>query len=374
MPPPRLLYSLAPYKTPDEKRGTRMKTLWKMCLSAAVATLLTATAAANAETRVQGSGATFPAPLYAKWTSTYNTAHPDVKVDYQAIGSGGGIKGITDRTVAFAGSDAPMTKDQEAKTPAPVMHLPMVAGPAVMIYNIPGVDKISLDGPTLASIYLGDIANWNDAKIAALNPGVALPDMPISVVHRSDGSGTTFIFTNYLTKVSPGWADKVGNATAVEWPTGQGGKGNDGIAASVKKTAGAIGYVEFAYAVKQNLPFATLINKNGKPIVASIDTVQAAIDASAANFPEDLKVSITDAAADNAYPICGFTYILVYDDLTYLKDKTLATDVVSYLTWCATDGQDMAKDLGYARLPKDAQTKVLAKLKAIKFEGQPVNP
>jgi phosphate transport system substrate-binding protein len=334
-----------------------------------------AASAALADTRIQGAGATFPAPLYAKWVQTYNAAHPDVKIDYQAVGSGAGITGITNRTVLFAGSDAPLTPDQEkaanAKGPH-LLHLPTVAGPVVLAYNLPAAPELKIDGPALADIFLGKITSWDDPKLKALNPGAALPNTPITVVHRSDGSGTTFIFTNYLAKISPEWSSKVGNATAVEWPTGAAGKGSDGVAATIKKSEGAIGYVEWAYADKQHIPYATQINKDGKSIKGSIDSVQAAIDASAGSFPPDFKISITDAPGDNAYPICGFTYILLYDDLSYLKDKAAATQLLTFVQWCETDGQEMAKDLGYARLPKDAQQKVLEKLKTITFDGQPL--
>ena len=243
-----------------------MASLWKVCMASAAGAMLSVTASVNAETRVQGSGATFPAPLYAKWTAAFNAAHPDVKVDYSAIGSGGGIKDITNKVTQFGGSDAPMTKSQE-EAAAGVMHLPTVAGPVVLTYNLPGLSgDLKLDGEAVAEIYLNKITKWNDAKIAALNPGVALPDMPIISVHRSDGSGTTFIFTNYLSKVSSDWKDNVGNATSVQWPgNGLGGKGNPGVAADVKNTAGGIGYVEMAYAVQNKLQYATQINHDDVP-------------------------------------------------------------------------------------------------------------
>lgn len=349
-----------------------MVALSKLCVAGfAAGGLLAGTV--SAETRIQGSGATFPAPLYAKWVQAYNAGHPEVKIDYQAVGSGAGIKGITDRTVMFAGSDAPMTADQEKSAGASgahVLHLPTVAGPVVLTYNVPGVNELKIDGPTLADIFLGKVEKWNDGKLNALNAGANLPDMPITVVHRSDGSGTTFIFTNYLSKVSPDWSSKAGNATAVEWPTGSAGKGNDGVAAAVKKTEGAIGYVEWAYATKQKLPYALQVNKSGKAMQASIEGVQAAAAAEAASFPADMKVSITDAAAADAYPIAGFTYLLVYDDLSYLKDKAAAQQLLNFILWCETDGQGMAKDQGYAALPKDAQEKVIAKLKTITFDGE----
>lgn len=346
--------------------------LWKMGLGGVAAALLALTSVAQAETRIQGAGATFPQPLYMKWIETYNAAHPEVKVGYSGGGSGAGIKAITDRTVQFAGSDGPMTADQEKKTPGKVLHLPAVAGPEVMIYNLPEVkEQIKLDGATVAEIYLMKIKSWNDPKIAKLNPGVALPGKPVVVVHRSDGSGTTFIFTNYLAKVSKEWAENVGNATTVEWPAGQqGGPGNKGVAAAVKNTVGAIGYVEYAYAKSENLTYAKQINKDGKEVVASIEGVVAATSASLQSFPGDLKVSITDASGAESYPICGFTYILVYEDLSYLKDKDAAMKLVNFIQWCMTEGQETAKDLGYAKLPKEAQEKVLAKLKTIKFDGE----
>jgi len=350
-----------------------MTNLWKLCLVGIASAVLSLTTAVNADTRIQGAGATFPAPLYAKWTQTYNDSHPGVKVDYSAIGSGGGIKNITDRVVQFAGSDAPMTKDQEAKAPAPLLHLPTVAGPVVLTYNLPGLTgDLKLDGEAVANIYLYKITKWNDAKLTALNPGLNLPDAPIVVVHRSDGSGTTFVFTNYLAKVSSDWKDNVGNATSVQWPTGLGGKGNPGVAAAVKNTTGGIGYVELAYAIQNKLPFATQINKDGKEVRASIAGVESAIANSVTDFPADLKVSITDASGPDSYPICGFTYFIVYDDLSYLKDKDLAQQTLDFINWCETDGQATANELGYAKLPKDAQDKVLEKIKAIKFDGEPL--
>jgi phosphate transport system substrate-binding protein len=347
-----------------------MWTLWKSCLLAAAAAVLSLTPALRAETRIQGAGATFPAPLYQKWVEAYNKLHPDVKIDYQAVGSGGGIKGITDRTVQFGASDAPMSADQEKAAPAKLLHLPTVAGPEVMIYNLPGVATLKLNGEVIADIYGKKIRTWNDPRIAALNAGVALPASPIVVAHRSDGSGTTYIFTDYLSKVSPEWNEKVGKGTAVEWPVGIAAKGNDGVAAAVKNTAGGIGYVEYAFAKKNNIPFATQLNKDGKEVPPSIDAINAAAAASLSSFPEDMKVSITNAPGADSYPICGFTYLLVYQDLSYLKDKATAAAVLDFIKWCETDGQEMAADLGYAKLPKDAQTKVLEKLKTIQFNGE----
>jgi phosphate transport system substrate-binding protein len=343
-----------------------------LCAAFAAATLAFSGGAAQAEVRVQGAGATFPALLYVQWVESYAKAHPDVKADYQSIGSGGGIKAITDRTVSFGASDAPLSPDQEKAAPAKLLHLPTVAGPIVPIYNLPGVDKLTLNGDLVAAIFLKQITKWNDPKITALNPAIALPNSPIVVVHRSDGSGTSFIFTDYLSKVSKTWANDVGTGTTVDWPTGIAAKGNDGVAAAVKNSVGGIGYVEFAYAKKNAIPFASLLNAAGKIVPPSIDAINAASAAAVASFPADMKVSIVNSPAPEAYPICGFTYILLYDDLSYMKDKALAQATVDFIRWAETDGQEAAAGLGYAKLPKEVQTKVIDKLKAIKFNGEPL--
>ena len=342
-----------------------------VALSIMFASALLALGARAESVTIQGAGATFPAPLYAKWIEAYNKANPNTKIDYQAIGSGGGIKGITDRTVQFAGSDAPMTDDQLKGAPAPVLHIPTVSGPVVMIYNLPTVKELKLDGSVIAEIFMGKITKWNDPKIAALNSGVELPAKDIVVAHRSDGSGTSWIFTNYLSKVSDAWKTKVGNATSVKWPVGLGGKGNDGVAAAVKGTEGGFGYTELAFAEKSKLPYATQINKNGKPVIASVDGVVAAAKNSVAQFPPDMRVSITDATGDDSYPICGFTYLLVYQDMSYLKNKDQATEVLKFIQWGITDGQAMAKP-NYSPLPAEVQEKVTAALKTIVFDGQPL--
>lgn len=349
-----------------------MFSMLKASLWVAVAAAVVAFGAgsAKADTRIQGAGATFPAPLYAKWVDEYQKLHPDVKVDYQAVGSGAGIKAITDRTVQFGASDAPMSADQEKAAPAKLLHLPTVAGQIVMIYNLPGVNGLKMNGDLVEQIYNKQIRTWNDEKIKALNPGLNLPAMPIVVAHRSDGSGTTFIFTSYLSAVSKDWADKVGKGTAIDWPVGIGGKGNDGVAAAVKNTTGGFGYVEYAYAKKNSLAYAVEINKAGKEVEPTVENIVSAASASLTMFPPDMKVSIVDASGDKSYPICGFTYLLVYDDLSYMKDKNLATQTLQFIMWCETDGQKMAADLGYAKLPDDAASQVVAKLKAIKFDGE----
>lgn len=341
-------------------------------LFAAAALMLTA-GAAQAQIRVQGAGASFPAPIYAEWIKAYNSENNDVKVDYQAIGSGGGIKGISGRTVNFAGSDAPLTAEQEKGAPAQLLHIPTVAGPVVMIYNIPGVsERIKLDGDVISGIFLGEIKQWDDAKIASLNPGVKLPDEKIKVVHRSDGSGTSFIYTSYLSSVSAKWKDTIGFGTAVKWPIGLGGKGNDGVASVVKGTVGSIGYVEWAYAKHSNLSYALLVNKAGKSVEASIESVQAAASNALKSVPEDFKVSIVNADGDESYPIAGFTYLLVYQDLGYLGDENLARETVKFIDWCVTKGQATAGTKGYAALPADMQGKADARIKTITFNGKPL--
>jgi phosphate transport system substrate-binding protein len=321
---------------------------------------------------LQGAGATFPAPLYAKWIADYNSGRKEVRVDYQAIGSGGGIKGITDRTVDFGGSDAPLTDEQLRAAPGRLLHVPTVAGPVVLSYNLAGVTGLTLDGATLAGIYLGEIRKWNDHRLQALNPAVSLPNADIIVVHRSDGSGTTWIFTNYLGKVSPAWRKQAGNATSVKWPVGIGGKGNPGVAQAVKNSAGAIGYLELAYAENAGLPYARQINKAGKPVQASIEGVVHAAAMSGSAIPSDLRLSITDAPGDESYPICGFTYLLLYEDLTYLKDGAKARELVRFVRWCCHEGQDSAKDLHYARLPEGIQEKGDEVLGRVTFDGKPV--
>lgn len=342
-------------------------------LLVAAAALVFSAGAAQAQVRVQGAGATFPAPIYAEWIKTYNAENADVKVDYQAIGSGGGIKGISGRTVNFAGSDAPLTDEQEKAAPAKLLHIPTVAGPVVIIYKLDGVDKpLNLDGETIAGIFLGEIKQWDDAKIAKLNPGVKLPDEKVKVVHRSDGSGTSYIFTDYLSAVSSKWQSEVGKATAVKWPIGLGGKGNDGVSQVVKTTSGAIGYVEWAYAKNSGLSYAMLINKAGKKVDASIASVQAAASNALKSVPDDFKVSIVNADGAESYPICGFTYLLVYQDMSYMGDEKLASETVQFLDWVVTKGQATAGTKGYAALPADMQGKADARLKTIMFNGKPL--
>ena len=318
---------------------------------------------------LQGAGATFPYPLYSKWISEYNKKSPNVKIDYQSIGSGGGIKQITERTVDFGASDAPMKDDQLKAAPKEILHIPTVLGAVVVIYNLPGfTERLKLDGPTTADIYLKKIAKWNDPKIAELNPGVTLPDLDIAVAYRSDGSGTTSIFVDYLSKVSPEWKEKVGTGTSVSWPTGIGGKGNEGVSGTVKQQPGAIGYVELIYAKQSNLAYALVKNAAGEFVEASLDSVTAAAAGAAGSIPDDLRVSITNAEGAGAYPISGFTYLLVYKDQ---DDATKGQALADFLWWALHDGEAMAKDLVYSPLPPEVLTKAEAKVKSINHGGKP---
>src|SRR5215212_9164645 len=319
---------------------------------------------------LQGAGATFPAPLYQKWLSEYGNLHSNVKIDYQSIGSGGGIKQLKEQTVDFGASDAPMSDADLKATPGEVLHVPTVLGAVVITYNLDGVSQpLRFSPEVVADIFLGKIKKWNDPKIAADNPGVTLPANDITVVHRSDGSGTSAVFTDYLSKVSPEWKEKVGSGTSPSWPTGMGGKGNEGVTGQVKSTPNTIGYVELAFAVQNKLPVTLIKNASGNFIEPSIDTVTAAAAASAANTPDDLRVSITNAAGAQAYPISSYTYILVYKNQKHAgKGKAL----VDFLWWGIHDGEAYAKELQYAPLPADIVTRAEAKIKLVTAGGTPL--
>src|SRR5215203_1959335 len=316
---------------------------------------------------LQGAGATFPNPLYQKWLSEYGKLYPNVRLDYQSIGSGGGIKQLKEQTVDFGASDAPM-KDEDLKSaPGEVLHIPTVLGAVVITYNLQGVaEKLRFSPEVLADIFLGKIKVWNDAKIAADNPGVKLPANDITVVHRSDGSGTSAVFTDYLSKVSPEWKEKVGSGTSPSWPTGIGGKGNEGVTGQVKNTPNTIGYVELAYAAKNKLPVAQIKNAEGSFVEPSIDAVAAAAAASAANMPDDLRISITNAPGAQAYPISSYTYILVYKNQ---KDAAKGKALLDFLWWGIHDGEGFGKDLQYAPLPDDIVKRAEAKINSITANG-----
>ena len=317
---------------------------------------------ASAQMMINGAGATFPYPIYSKWFDEYAKVDPSVRFNYQSIGSGGGQKQIMAQTVDFGASDGPMSDENLSKAPGKILHIPTVAGAVVLTYNLPGNPSLKLDGDTIAGIFLGQIKKWNDPKLAALNPGTTLPDKDIVVVHRSDGSGTTFIFTDYLSKVSGEWKQKVGNNTSVNWPAGIGGKGNEGVSGQVKQTPGAIGYVELVYAIQNKMPFAQVKNAAGEFVKPTIESVTAAV--ATANIPDDFRFSMTNAPGKDAYPICGATWLLVY---AQQKDAAKGKKLVEFLKWAAKDGEKMAKDLDYAPLPETVQERVLKRIDEIKM-------
>jgi len=310
---------------------------------------------------INGAGATFPYPIYSKWFDEYAKVDPSVRFNYQSIGSGGGQKQILAQTVDFGASDGPMSDDNLAKAPGKILHIPTVAGAVVISYNLDGNPALKLDGETVADIFLGKIKKWNDPKIAASNPGAKLPDKEIVVVHRSDGSGTTFIFTDYLSKISPEWKEKVGNNTSVNWPTGIGGKGNEGVSGQVKQTPGSIGYVELIYAIQNKMPYADIKNAAGQFVKPTIESVTAALET--ANIPDDFRFSMTNDPGSNAYPIAGATWLLVYEQQ---KDPAKGKKLVEFLKWALTKGEGMAKDLHYAPLPDAVQQRVLKRIDEIK--------
>lgn len=319
---------------------------------------------------LQGAGATFPNPLYQKWLSEYGNLHPNIRIDYQSIGSGGGIKQLKEQTVDFGASDAPM-KDEDLKAaPGDILHIPTVLGAVVITYNLAGVSQeLKFSSETLADIFLGKIKKWNDPKIAADNSGVTLPANDIHVVTRSDGSGTSAVFTDYLSKVSPEWKEKVGTGTSPSWPVGIGGKGNEGVTGQIKNTPNTVGYVELAYAVQNKLPVAQIKNSSGNFIEPSIDAVTEAAAGSAANTPDDLRVSITNATGPQAYPISSYTYILVYKDQ---KNAAKGKALVDFLWWGIHDGERFAKDLQYAPLPADIVKRAEVKINSITAAGAPL--
>jgi phosphate transport system substrate-binding protein len=316
---------------------------------------------------LQGAGATFPNPLYQKWLSEYGKVHPNVRIDYQSIGSGGGIKQLKEQTVDFGASDAPM-KDEDLKSaPGEIVHVPTVLGAVVITYNLAGVSpSLHFSPEVIADVFLGKIKKWNDPKIAADNPGVSLPANDITVVTRSDGSGTSAVFTDYLSKVSAEWKEKVGTGTSPRWPTGISGKGNEGVTGQVKSTPNTIGYIELAYAVQNKLPVAHIKNAAGNFIEPSIDSVTAAAAASAANTPEDLRVSITNATGPQAYPISSYTYILLYKNQ---KDAQKGKALVDFLWWGIHDGENYAKELQYAPLPADIVKRAEGKITSVTANG-----
>jgi len=331
--------------------------------------LLTAATLLPAQTLINGAGATFPAPMYTKWFSEYKKLHNDVQINYQSLGSGAGIKQVTEGTVDFGASDGPMNDmqiaDFAAKQKTNILHFPTVMGAVVPVYNVPGVTAtLNFTGPVLADIFLGKITKWSDPAIAKINAGTKLPDTDIVVVHRSDGSGTTYCFVDYLGKVSPDWKAKVGAPnTAVSWPVGLGAKGNDGVTGQVKQTANSLGYIELIYAVQNKIGYGAVQNASGKFVQGSLAGVTAAAAAQAKAMPEDFRVSITNATGPTVYPISTFTWLLIPADI---KDPAKKAAIKGFLTWMLKDGQKMTEALDYAMLPKDVvarEEKAIAKIK-----------
>jgi phosphate transport system substrate-binding protein len=308
---------------------------------------------------LNGAGATFPNPIYQKWFTQFSSAHSGVQINYQSLGSGAGIAQVTAGTVDFGASDGPMTDEQLAKVQGKLLHIPTVLGAVVPSYNIPGVNQeLKFTPDLLAYIFLGKINNWNDPNIAKANPGVKFPkDLPIVVVHRSDGSGTTYIFTDYLSKISSEWNSKVGKSTSVKWPVGLGGKGNEGVAGQVRQTEGAIGYVELIYAVQNHISYGLVRNKSGNFVKASLESTTAAAASAAANMPADYRVSITNPDGKNAYPIASFTWLLIPQQS---KDANKGKVLHEFLEWMLKDGQSEVASLSYAPLPKEVVKKLHA--------------
>ena len=315
--------------------------------------------------QINGAGATFPNPIYSKWFAEYNKLHPTVAINYQSIGSGAGIRQITNQTVFFGATDGPMTNDQLQGAPGKILHFPTVLGAVVPIYNIEGVNQeLKFTGPVLADIFLGKITKWNDPAIAKANPGVKLPATDITVAHRSDGSGTSYIWVDFLAKVSPEWKQKVGVATSVNWPAGVGAKGNEGVSGLVKQTPGAIGYVELIYALQNKISYGSVQNAAGEFVKASVQAVTAAAAVAAKSMPKDFRVSITNAPGPGVYPVSSFTWLLLYENP---KDKAQAKLFVDFLKWALTDGQKFATDLGYAPLPEEVVKLEMAVIPQIKL-------
>src|SRR6266404_2569896 len=319
---------------------------------------------------LQGAGATFPNPLYQKWLSEYGKLHPNVRIDYQSIGSGGGIKQIQAQTVDFGASDAPMTDADLKAAPAEIIHIPTVLGAVVLTYNLQGLAKpLRFSPDVIADIFLGKITKWNDRRIKADNADANLPATDITVVHRAESSGTSFVFTDYLAKISPEWKTKVGADKSPKWPVGQGGKGNEGVTGQIKQQPNTIGYVELAYAVQNKLPTALIKNASGVFVEPSVDAVTAAAAASAATTPDDLRVSITNANGAGVYPISSYTYILAYKAQS---DATKGKTLVDFLWWGIHDGEQFAKDLQYAPLPNEIIKRAEAKINSITAGGKPL--
>jgi len=342
----------------------------KLALLASAALALAAPAAA--QVKLNGAGATFPNIIYQDWMLTYNKAHPDVQLNYQSIGSGGGIRQFSDGTVDFGGSDAPMSDSAITAIQGNVLHIPTVLGAIVITYSVPGVSQqLKFTPDLIADIFLGKVTKWNDARLTSVNPGASLPATDIVVVHRSDGSGTSYGFTDYLSKVSSDWAQKVGKGTSVNWPVGLGGKGNEGVAATVNQTPGGIGYVELAYATSNKMAYGQVRNSAGKYITPALPSVTAALAGALKTLSPttDFRISITNPDGADAYPIATMTWLLVHK--TY-SDLAKARALVQFIWWAETDGQARANELGYAALPSQLRPWIETRLKSISVDGKPV--
>ncbi|TMA93726.1 MAG: phosphate ABC transporter substrate-binding protein PstS [Deltaproteobacteria bacterium] len=332
---------------------------------AGVLGLALAAVASRAAVLVTGAGATFPYPIYSKWFDEFHKHFSDFQINYQSIGSGGGIRQVTEGTVDFGATDGPMTDEQLAAAKIPILHLPTVLGAVVPTFNLAGIERLRFTPEALAGIFLGKVTKWDDAAIAEANPGVKLPAIALVPMHRSDGSGTTYIFTDYLSKVSPEWQRNVGRGTSVNWPVGLGGKGNEGVAGLVKQTPNAIGYVELIYALQNKLPYGDVRNRAGQFVLASLESVTAAA-AAAENMPDDFRVSITDPPAAAAYPIASFTWLLVP---TRIADAEKGAAIKKFLEWMLSDGQSFAAPLNYAPLPLAVVTRERQALSKIAVGG-----
>jgi phosphate transport system substrate-binding protein len=326
-----------------------------LCLAVAIPAL--------SQTTINGAGATFPYPMYSKWFSEYHKAHSDVQINYQSIGSGGGIRQVLAGTVDFGASDGPMTDEQLSQAKMKILHIPTVLGAVVPAYNIPGVTgEVKFTPEALAGIFLGKITSWNDKAITSANSGMNFPNQPIVVIHRSDGSGTSYIFTDYLSKISNDWKNGPGKGTSVKWPVGLGGKGNEGVAGMIRQMEGSIGYVELIYAVQNKINYGSVKNSSGSFVKASLDSVTAAA-ASVKSMPADFRVSITNAPGKDAYPISSFTWLLIP---TQSKDAAKGKIIADLLNWVETDGQKMTSELAYAPLPDNVVSKVKETIKQVR--------
>ncbi|HWZ52346.1 MAG TPA: phosphate ABC transporter substrate-binding protein PstS [Granulicella sp.] len=335
-----------------------------MRLNLLAAGFLALTATAAVAQNINGAGATFPNPIYSRWFSEYSQLHPEVKINYQPIGSGGGIRQVSEGTVDFGATDGPMNDQQIAESKVKTVHLPTVLGAVVPVYNLSGVNKeLNFSGEVIADIYLGKITKWNDPRIAKENPGVNLPGNSILPVYRSDGSGTTYIFTDYLSKVSPEWQSQVGKSTSVKWPTGIGQKGNEGVAGMVRQSPNSFGYVELIYAVTNKMQYGTVRNAAGKFVKASTEGVTAAAAAAVKTMPADYRVSITNAAGADSYPISSFTWLLIP---THFADPAKGKAMQGFLEWMLAKGEGEAAAMTYAPLPKQVQDKERATIRQIK--------